>query len=570
MSLRIRLLGPPTLERDGQRVALEGRKTWALLAFVILESPAPTRRQLAERLWSEADDPLGAMRWTLSQVRKFLAPDATIAEEHDRLSLVGEFRVDAADLLNGTWHDDTIDDVTRGELLEGTDAAEAPEFERWLSVQRARVATARIDALRSCAAGCLRSDPLRALQLAERALASEPFDDGLHELVVGCHIERGDIAAATRYVETADALYRRELGVPIPPRLRRAVERRRADPSLPLLSLDLKARVLLETARARSAAGAYDDARDMTTRAIDAAATSGDRALEVRGILSFLNIATCQMSRGAAEWNPLLQQAFALATDLGDPILLCDVEMERGRLAAIEGRFGAAEAMLRRGLAVARELDDDLRIATARRLLGVSETERCDYDAAEQDLRAAALHPERRAAAMAYLARLLVLTGKGGEVEEIADAADLWSSADGIIWAPLALIASGQERLARGELVAASERFGSALVMARETSDTDWTVLALRGLAHVDRADGRPERAMGMLRQSLEMASAHRGCRRWCEAVVLADLVEWEKGADRAHVERGLHLAHSSPMPDVAARLAPFARARTALPAAAS
>jgi DNA-binding SARP family transcriptional activator len=570
MSLRIRFLGPPTLERDGQRVALEGRKTWALLAFVILESPAPTRRQLAERLWSEADDPLGAMRWTLSQVRKFLAPDATIVEENDRLSLAGDFSVDAADLLNGTWDPDTIDDVTRGELLEGTDAADAPDFERWLSVQRARIATARIDALRSCAAACLRSDPMRALQLAERALASEPFDDGLNELVVGCHVERGDVAAASRYVEATDALYRRELGVPIPPRLRRAAERRRADPSLPLLSLDLRARVLLETARARSAAGAWDDARDMTTRAIDAASASGDRALEVRGILSFLNIATCQMSRGAAEWNPLLQQAFTLANDLGDRVLLCDVETERGRLAAIEGRFGTAEAMLRRAFAVATDLGDDLRVATARRLLGASETERCDYEAAEHDLRAAAMHPERRAAAMAYLARLLVRTGRGDEVEDIADAADLWASADGIIWAPLALIASGEARLGRGDLVGASERFGSALAMARETSDTDWNVLALRGLALVDRADGRPERAMGTLRQALEAASTHRGCRRWCEAVVLADLVEWEQGEDLAHVERGLYLAHSSPIPDVATRIAPFARSRTALVASAS
>ena len=81
MPVRIRLLGRPSLERDGSTTRLDGRKTWALLAFVILESPAPTRRSIAERLWAEADDPLGAMRWTLSQVRKALAPDATIGED---------------------------------------------------------------------------------------------------------------------------------------------------------------------------------------------------------------------------------------------------------------------------------------------------------------------------------------------------------------------------------------------------------------------------------------------------------------------------------------------------------
>ena len=560
MSLRIRLLGPPAVEQGGERIALEGRKTWALLAFVVLETPGPTRRQLAERLWPQADDPLGGVRWTLSQVRKTLAPAATITEDRDRLTLTGDVSVDATELLNGAWREDTIDDVTRGELLEGADGADAPEFDRWLSVQRARIATARIDALRSCAAASVRADPLRAMRLAERALASEPFDDGLHELVVESHVERGDLAGATRYVEQIDALYRRELGVAAPLRLRRALERTRSDPTLPLLRLDLEARVLLDTARARSAAGAWDDARSMTSRAIEAAATSGDRALEVRGTLAFLNIATCVMSRGAMEWNPLLQRAFTLATELGDRVLLCDVETERGRLASIEGRYGTAEAMLKRALGVARQLGDDLRIATIRRHLGLVETERCDYAAAETDLRAAAEHPERRAAAMAYLARLMLLMERFDEIDAIAEPSDLWSTADGIVWHPLALIASGEARLVHGDLAGAADLLGSAFALARETKDTDWTVLALRGLARLDRIDGRPERALATIRQALELIETHRGGRRWCEGVVLADMVEWERGADRAHVDRALRLALSAPMPDIAARLAPFAR----------
>lgn len=564
MSVRVRLLGRPSLDRDGAPSRLDGRKTWALLAFVILESPAPTRRQLAERLWSDADDPLGAMRWTLSQVRRTLAPEASIIEEDDRLSLTGDFTVDATDLLNGTWDDETVDDVTRGELLEGTDP-ESPDFERWLSVQRARIATARIDALRSCAAASTRSDPLRALQLAERALATEPFDDGLHELIVECHIERGDVDAATRYVDATKALYRRELGTPAPPGLRRALERKRSDPSLPLLRLDLEARALLEIAGARSAAGAWDDAREITTRAIDAASASGDRALEARGILSFLNIATCHMSRGPAEWNPMLQRAFAVGTELGDAVLLCDVEIERGRLAAIAGRFGTAEAMLRRALGIARELGDDLRIATARRYLGIAETEWCDYDSAELDLRAAATLPERRSAAMAYLARLLARTGRFDEAEAVADDSSNWTSSDAIVWRPLAIIASGEASLARNDVRGASERFGSALMMARETTDPDWSALALRGLAQVDRREGRPERAAAMLRQAQDIVTAHHGARRWCEAVVLADLVELEQGSDASHLERAIRLATSAPMPDVAAQLAPFARSQTPL-----
>lgn len=563
MPLRIRLLGRPSLERDRTTIRLEGRKTWALLAALILETPAMTRRQLAERLWSEADDPLGAVRWTLSQVRRALAPDVQIVESDDRLTLTGTFTVDALDLLSGAWDEDTIDDVTHGELLEGTDGAELSDFERWLSVQRARIATARIDALRSCAAVSTRSDPLRALRLAERALATEPFDDGLHEIVVDCHMERGDIEAARRYVDATEALYRRDLGTPAPPSLRRALERKRSGAPLPLLRLDLEARALLEIATARSAAGAWDDARDITTRAIDAAAASGDRALEARGILSFVNIATCKMSRGPTEWNPLLQRAFTLGTELGDKALLCDVEIERGRLAAIAGRFGSAETMLRRGLAIASGLSDDLRVARARRFLGMAETEWCDYGAAASDLAAAAEHPECRSSAMAYLSRLLARTGQLDEAAAICDDESNWSSSDAIVWRPLAVIAAGEASLARDDLGAASDRFGRALALARETTDPDWTVLSLRGLAHIDRREGRPERGAATLRQALAIAEAHRGCRRWCEAVILVDLVEWHAGADEAYVERGLRLATSAPMPDLVARLAPYARSHT-------
>ncbi len=563
MSLRIRLLGRPALEREGAAVRLEGRKTWALLAYVLLESRAPTRRALVDRLWPDADDPHGALRWALSQVRKALASEAAIEERDDRLVVTGTFVVDALELLGGRWSDQTIDDVTGGELLEGSEPTDAPEFERWLSVQRARVATARTDALRSTAASCLRTDPLRALRLAERALAREPFDDGLHELVVECYAQRGDMAYAARYVDATTDLYRRELGAAAPKGLRRALGRTRTAATVPLLRLDLQARALLATAMARSAAGAWDDARDVTTRAIDAAAASGDRALEARGILSFLNIATCRMSRGEAEWSPLLQRAATLGAELGDAILLCDVEIERGRLAAIGARFGAAEAMLRRALADARALGDDARAGAALRYIGMVETERGDESAADAHLRAAIAQPQQRAAASAYLGRLLALAGRHDEVEELVDDAALWSTPDALVWHPLVIVASGDGSLARGDLTRAAERYGSALTFARETQDPDWTALALRGLAQVDLRDGRPERAATMLRQALDVVTTHRGARRWNEALVLADLVELEAGGDRAHVERGLQLARTAPMPVLEPRFAAFARSHT-------
>ncbi|MEX0869465.1 MAG: hypothetical protein WD011_07310, partial [Nitriliruptoraceae bacterium] len=69
----IQLLGSPAIERasaDPYRV--RSRKSWALLAYLILSRRPPARSELATLLFSEADDPLRALRWNLSEIRRAL------------------------------------------------------------------------------------------------------------------------------------------------------------------------------------------------------------------------------------------------------------------------------------------------------------------------------------------------------------------------------------------------------------------------------------------------------------------------------------------------------------------
>jgi DNA-binding SARP family transcriptional activator len=47
MGFELRVLGPPAIEREGEPQRLAGRKSWGLLAYLLLESGAPTRQQLA-------------------------------------------------------------------------------------------------------------------------------------------------------------------------------------------------------------------------------------------------------------------------------------------------------------------------------------------------------------------------------------------------------------------------------------------------------------------------------------------------------------------------------------------
>jgi hypothetical protein len=68
------LLGPPAIQRDGRPARPpRGRKAWALLAYLLLADRPPGRRHLAELLFADADDPLGAPRWTLAELRRALA-----------------------------------------------------------------------------------------------------------------------------------------------------------------------------------------------------------------------------------------------------------------------------------------------------------------------------------------------------------------------------------------------------------------------------------------------------------------------------------------------------------------
>src|SRR2546422_658107 len=269
MTLRVRLLGRPALEHDGESRRLEGHKPWALLTYLLLEPRAPSRRELADLLWSETDDPLGALRWSLSQVRKAINPPAEIGERDGRIKIDAEVLVvDAGELVRGEWNETSIDDLVRGELLEGMSFGEAPSFDTWLQVQLTATAAAQ------------------------------------------------------------------------------------------LLRLDCQALALLDIAKVRFWAGDSASARDIALRAARQAGESGDRALEARALILGSTTYTGGGLGTAREWTSHLQRALRLANELGDRATVAQIETERGRISAIEGRYGAAEASFRRSRRLAEAIGD--------------------------------------------------------------------------------------------------------------------------------------------------------------------------------------------------------------------
>ena len=75
--LEIHLLGQPRVTRDGEAAPNpRGHKVWGLLAYLLRTDRPPSRAELVSLLFGEADDPLAALRWNLSALRRLLGDAA--------------------------------------------------------------------------------------------------------------------------------------------------------------------------------------------------------------------------------------------------------------------------------------------------------------------------------------------------------------------------------------------------------------------------------------------------------------------------------------------------------------
>jgi DNA-binding SARP family transcriptional activator len=324
----IRLLGPPAIERDGRPVrSPRGRKAWALLAYLLLADRPPSRRHLAELLFADADDPLGALRWTLAELRRSLGASGLFGGdpvanalapgmEADVLALAGE-PADPASLL-----------ALEGELLEGVAVTASPAFESWLVVERYRIAAAVEARLRHVAHGLLAGGRAgAAVAYAAKAVARNPVDEGNHELLVRCLAAAGDRSAALRQVAVCEDTLRRELGVEPSAALRDAADTSAGAPA----GLPVSGRVAVAS------------------------------QLDAGRALVALGSALVHAVRGRdEEGTVVLHEAVRLATQAGDRETAVTAHRELGFVEVQAGRRQTAEAWLARASALA---DTDAQLA---------------------------------------------------------------------------------------------------------------------------------------------------------------------------------------------------------------
>jgi DNA-binding SARP family transcriptional activator len=458
--LAIHLLGEPHVTSGGEpHAAPRGRKGWALLAYLLTTASAPSREWLAQLLFSDADDPLNALSWNLSQLRRLLGPKATVSGGPVELRLPPGTFVDIRALTTGTWVQALGVPGLGRDLLEGMAFRSSPAFEAWLLAERRRLAAASENALREAARTKLAAgDAERAVELAIRVVAASPLDEDAQELLIRAYAAAGDRVAARRQRDACVALFRDELGT---------------DPGQGVLNA--------------ADPNPLPDAREQppTTASVAAGLEAGLAAMDAGAV-----------DAGVAA----LRGAVAQAHQLDDPALETKALVALGSalVHGVRGRDGEGASILLEAVEVAHRVEDNPLVAQAHRELGYVELLRGRYDRAQRWLHEAVSLGDAAERAWAHAIQGLALADIGRHTDamhELGDALRLAQAADVGSVETWALTFIGRSHLLRRELVPARQALDAALALARKLRWTAFIPLPESLLADVDLAEGNTDAA---------------------------------------------------------------------------
>jgi len=471
--LAVHLLGIPSIERDGVRqTPPRGRKTWALLAYLTATESAPSREWLAELLFADADDPLNALSWNLTQLRRLLGPVVPIGGERVHLRVPPGTFIDIRALTTGTWIQALAIPGLGRELLEGMAFPSSPAYEVWLQIERRRLAGAADDVLREAARARLAiGDAQRAIELAGRIVAANGLDEDAQELLIRAYATAGDRAAADRQRAACVALFREELGVDPGPAVLHAAEATSAHGRTRRVSTRASVAARLEAGQAAMDAGAIDSAIGALRGAVEDAFATELADLQGSSLLA-LGSALVHGVRGRdGEGAGILHEAIAVAERTGADAASAHAHRELGFVELLRGRYDRAQRWLARAVSLAA--DDPAERAWARAMQGVALTDVGRHADASR-----ALH----------------------EALRLADEADAGTAR---AWA---LTFIGRGHLLRGELPAARNALERAVGSARRLRWTAFIPLPESLLAGVDLAEGRTDDAAAKYEHAYELS----------------------------------------------------------------
>ncbi|MBV7333334.1 tetratricopeptide repeat protein [Chloroflexi bacterium TSY] len=217
----LRLLGSFELRVNGEMISLR-RKTRGLLAYLAVTETPPNRSILCDFLFAESNNPLGALRWQLSQIRSNLGTDA-LAQGSDLVQLNRDtFWIDVTEyeqkLTQSLTSNDLAElqsavDIPRGEFLEQLDMPDSPQFELWLLSKRAEFHQRQGQALMRLVQGLINhSRYVEALSYAQQLLLLEPLQEEAHHHLIWFYAQTGQRKAAIQQFEKCRDIWHAEFG----------------------------------------------------------------------------------------------------------------------------------------------------------------------------------------------------------------------------------------------------------------------------------------------------------------------------------------------------------------------
>ena len=224
----------------GERLSLpRSKKCRALLGYLAFSAQPQRRERLCNLFWDVADDPRGALRWTLSRLRAALPAgcDVLQADRESVQFLPAGVRVDALDLSSlarGAFAEQSAETLTRvaglyrGEFLEGLELPDFLDFTAWCVAQREALRRAQVDLLTSLVQRFSR-EPKSALPWARQLVQTEPFSVQAHQLLLGHLMAAGFADEAKKQYEHAQRQFR-QMAAPDAQALQAAWQALRAPP----------------------------------------------------------------------------------------------------------------------------------------------------------------------------------------------------------------------------------------------------------------------------------------------------------------------------------------------------
>lgn len=570
--LEIRLLGRPTVLIAGRTAGpARGAKAWGLLAYLALTDRAHLRAELAEMLFSEAQDPLGALRWSLAELRRLLALPEALKGDGLSLELPEGALIDALAIEVGDPN--AIDQPGFGqELLGGLSFADSPIFETWLLSARRRLARKSASALRAATLNCLaRGEHDTAINYATRLVVIDSLDEGHHALLIRSHALAGDVVAARRHYDRCREILRRELACEPGAAVLAALAVAERDPT-GARPEDLDAvGARLAVAWQSFLGGAVDHAVDLGRGAVWAADGTGDPAA---GLLPrmFLAAMLGMAVRGWDEAAASLSQALRIAQRLDRPT---EAATALGVLAGshlMRADYDVARRLATDGLALS---DDPGARSVNLMFLGAADADQARGAEAAGHSRAAVAAAQRAGDpvlivyAATHAARVALLDGDPHAARAPIETA-LTHSSGMLALRPWPMTMLAEVEIAADHLDAAAGLAAQAAALAATTGIAYQRALAYRATALVEARRGRTRIAVERLTDALSHARRTTGegyPLHWTIAFILDSLssttADFDGEASRRWAQALLDHASASDMHEFTARARRHLRSST-------